>query len=476
MTSPRLAVSLLVAALAALSLLLPFALVYDPWAWLVWGREITGLELDTGSGPSWKPLPVIATTLAAPAGGAAPELWTLLARAGWLASVALAWALAARLVIPPGLSMRAAARLAPARIRRGRIAAGALAAAGVLLLHDPFTPWVRQFAGGLSEPLLVALALGAVERQLAARPGQAFALGVGAALLRPEAWPLLAVYGYVLWRRHPGLRVGLAAGALAVPLLWLGPDLIGSGDPLTGARRAREATGSAPAEALEAIGRALNLVLAGLWAAAAYAGWTAWRARERPIVVLAAGALGWIAIVAALAAAGYAGIPRFAAPAAAIACVLGGVGAVRLLALWGRAPRMSPRRRALAVACAALAVGLAVQGAIRAADVPGELRGANQFRDGVEDLFAVVAGAGGERVVACGGVTTSDFLTETALAWRLELGLGGVERRIASAPATGTSFLDADAPAEARRAVLAAGRPVAGRGRWTAYEVFCANN
>ena len=76
MPSPRLAVSLLVAALAALSLLLPFALVYDPWAWLVWGREITGLELDTGSGPSWKPLPVIATTLAAPAGGAAPELWT----------------------------------------------------------------------------------------------------------------------------------------------------------------------------------------------------------------------------------------------------------------------------------------------------------------------------------------------------------------------------------------------------------------
>jgi hypothetical protein len=73
-------------------------------------------------------------------------------------------------------------------------------------------------------------------------------------------------------------------------------------------------------------------------------------------------------------------------------------------------------------------------------------------------------------------VATSDFLTETALAWRLELGLGEVERRIASAPEAGTSFLDADAPAQARRAVLAAGVPVAHRGRWTAYEVFCANN
>ena len=50
MSPLRLAVPLTVAALAAASLLLPFAPLYDVWAWLVWGHEITGLDLDTGAG------------------------------------------------------------------------------------------------------------------------------------------------------------------------------------------------------------------------------------------------------------------------------------------------------------------------------------------------------------------------------------------------------------------------------------------
>ena len=49
-------------ALAALSLLRPWALAFDPWAWVVWGRETGRLALDTSSGPSWKPFPVLFTT------------------------------------------------------------------------------------------------------------------------------------------------------------------------------------------------------------------------------------------------------------------------------------------------------------------------------------------------------------------------------------------------------------------------------
>ncbi len=48
--------------LAALSLLGPSSPTYDPWAWIIWGREITHLDLTTTSGPSWKPLPVFFTT------------------------------------------------------------------------------------------------------------------------------------------------------------------------------------------------------------------------------------------------------------------------------------------------------------------------------------------------------------------------------------------------------------------------------
>ena len=48
-------------AIAALSLLETSAPTYDPWAWIIWGREIMHLDLDTVSGPSWKPLPVLFT-------------------------------------------------------------------------------------------------------------------------------------------------------------------------------------------------------------------------------------------------------------------------------------------------------------------------------------------------------------------------------------------------------------------------------
>jgi len=38
--------------LSALSLLLPWAIAFDPWAWISWGRDITHLSLDTSDGPS----------------------------------------------------------------------------------------------------------------------------------------------------------------------------------------------------------------------------------------------------------------------------------------------------------------------------------------------------------------------------------------------------------------------------------------
>jgi hypothetical protein len=60
----------------ALSLLvLPAGVGSDAWAWLVWGRELIGLELDPTNGPSWKPLPVVLTTPLALLGDAAPLAW-----------------------------------------------------------------------------------------------------------------------------------------------------------------------------------------------------------------------------------------------------------------------------------------------------------------------------------------------------------------------------------------------------------------
>ncbi|MEM1333545.1 MAG: hypothetical protein AAGG08_08820, partial [Actinomycetota bacterium] len=71
-------------AIATVSLLIPTALGFDPAAWLVWGREIAALDLDTTAGPSWKPLPVVLTTPISLVGAAAPEVWTVVGRAAGL--------------------------------------------------------------------------------------------------------------------------------------------------------------------------------------------------------------------------------------------------------------------------------------------------------------------------------------------------------------------------------------------------------
>ena len=65
---------------------LPSTPSYDPWAWIVWGREIGSgaFTFATNGGPSWKPLPVVFTTVFGLFGGAAPKLWLIAARAGGL--------------------------------------------------------------------------------------------------------------------------------------------------------------------------------------------------------------------------------------------------------------------------------------------------------------------------------------------------------------------------------------------------------
>ena len=85
LTGGRLYVALggLALIIAGFTLLIPSTPSYDPWAWLVWGREIAHANLHTTGGPTWKPLPVIFTTVFALFGGAFASL-LLQAMAGWL--------------------------------------------------------------------------------------------------------------------------------------------------------------------------------------------------------------------------------------------------------------------------------------------------------------------------------------------------------------------------------------------------------
>ena len=76
------ALVLVALAVGGFSLLIPSTPSYDPWAWLVWGREIIHANLHTTGGPTWKPLPVVFTTILALFGKAQPDLWLVIARNG----------------------------------------------------------------------------------------------------------------------------------------------------------------------------------------------------------------------------------------------------------------------------------------------------------------------------------------------------------------------------------------------------------
>jgi hypothetical protein len=381
---------------AALSLLLPWALAFDPQAWIVWGRDASRFALDTSGGPSWKPLPVVVTTPLALTGDPAPALWLVVARAGGLLALAGTWALAARL---------------------GGTAAG-VAAAAVMAL-SPW--WLFNTALGNSEGLLAAAGLWAVLAHLDGRRRAALALGTAAALLRPEAWPFLGVYGLWLWRRDRAARPAVAAAAVDVPLLWLGPDVLGIGGALSASRAARgePSQGSAALEdvpGLAVLADAVSLLTVPA-SVAAVAGTIAGPPLAR---VLAAAAAAWIAIVAVMAQAGYAGNPRYLVAAMAFGCVLAGAGAARIL------PRAAP----LAAAAVVVAVG-----AVTAGDLRDQVRDVGARADRRAALPDLVAAAGGrDAIVACAPVRTAPDV-RPLVAWELDIAMLGIDRPPAPAGA-----------------------------------------
>ncbi len=376
-TAPRgLALPLLAAAaaaIAALSLLLPSQPSYDPWAWLLWGRELAAGDLDTAEGPAFKPLAVAVTTVLAASGDAAPTAWLWVARTGALLAV--------------GLGARVAWRLGG-----GALGAG-LAAGGVALTAG----FAWHGAVGNAEGLTLALGLGAVDRALDGRPRAALALGAAAALLRPEAYVLVLAGG--LWLAPRRCRWVLGAVAVLVPLAWVLPEWVGSGDPLRSGARAQVPNPGQPATAavpaLASLEAALGLVLAPLLvAAAAAAAWAAWAGGAvRRVALLGAAWLGEVALMAQLA--GTSGEPRYALPGAALLAVAGAAALARL-------PHPALVRAAAALVAVAAVVRLDAAGA--------ELERAGDEAELYAALPEAVARAGGARaVLACGAPVTGRY-------------------------------------------------------------------
>jgi hypothetical protein len=407
-------------ALASLSLVLPSEPSYDPWAWLVWGRELAHLELDTAGGPSWKPLPVALLAAASPLGDdLSVALWVVLARAGALLALALAFRLAARLAGGPP----------PLRVLAGTVAAVALA----------LTPDWFQFAAHASEaPLAVALMLWAVERHLEERPGQALVLGAVVCLMRPELFPFLALYAAWIGRAAPERRWLVAALMVAIPLAWVAPEWIGSGSPLDGGSQARSephwslSHADQPwLRALERVhnhaGLAIELLAAAALAAALARG-------QRALLALGAAAATEAALFVAMTQAGFSGNPRYVLPALTVLCVLGGVGAARAAEagpeVARRAGEGARSSRLVGAALALLLVALLAAPFVagRGERLAVEAREVGDRMELQRDLARAVDAAGGAEALRALGSATTNRALHTRLAWELGRPIQEVER------------------------------------------------
>jgi hypothetical protein len=404
--------------LAALSLLLPSVPTQDSWSWIVWGREVLHFDLDTTSGSSWKPLPVLFTTVFSIFGDAAPELWLMVARAGGLLAVLFAYRIASKL----------------AGVGAG-VLAGVVAAVSMLSAD-----WLRYLAHGNVEPLSAGLVLGAVDRGLDGHRHQALFLGFLAALGRPEIFPFLLLYALFVFFRRGTNRIVIAVLLLAIPALWLGGDWWGAGDPFYGsskaagfkerqehraeavARRGSEGKGLT-ASATPGVGNTLkgasNILMIPVQIAAVVGIFFAWRRRRKEALVLAAGAVALILIVAAMVELGYGGSPRFLFPAAGLVCVLAGYGVAEAARAAGGGWK------------SALVVALVV-----AATVPLFVTRVGTFGDRADDIElradlqdhldeAVDAAGGGDKLRSLGHARINPSFAHQ-LAWDLELPMGEV--------------------------------------------------
>ena len=448
MTSWRVYVALAVASLAlgALSVRYPSTPSYDPWGWLLWGREVIHLSLNTVGANSFKPFPLLFTIPFALFGKAQPDLWLVVARAGAIFAVAMAFKLAARLTIWFGASPAGRQGVSRLIAHGPAVLAGTVAALSMLITPQ----YIRNAALGYSECLGAGLVLLAVDRHLDEKPRQAFVLGFFPALDRPEIWAFWGLYGLYLWRRDPGARKLIVALFAAVPVLWFLPEYWGSGHFFRGVNRAlhpranaatftkcpfctemktalhlslsrvKIVAGVLAVGSVIAVGRALRGRVRGL-------GLELREQARRPtgvVIVLAVMAIVWFVEISAMTQMGFSGNQRYLIIGGALVVVLGGVGwglaAWKLGELLGRLIRPAPGAAVASLAVAAVFFLLPnwAGSAFSIGKLDHALRYQGELR---QDLTTILNRAGGaKKVLACGTVESEKFQKQM-VAWYLDV-------------------------------------------------------
>ncbi len=305
----------LAAVLSAVSLLwVGEATSRDTNNWLIWARQLSlGHSLDfTGGVPSWKPLPVL---FAAPFARVSPDLSNIV----WLWLVRFCWL---------GCSILLAALI---RNSYGRFGAAVAAALPLAL-----PAWFAFALMGDSEPVAVALGLGAVILAMESRIRAATALLIAAGLLRPELWLFIVALNLWQWRRDK--RIAITNLLVAAAILFIGwslvPAIAGGGWAQAASRASTRLLVGNQADGFLSLlpTRAWLLVLIGVVGV--------WLRRDRQLALFGLACIALPIEVEVMSWFGFSGLDRYVMPGAIGLCAFAGVGAATLVGLtqasWAR--------------------------------------------------------------------------------------------------------------------------------------------
>jgi hypothetical protein len=382
---------------------------FDPYGWLVWGRQTVAGNLDTNAAPSWKPLPYLFTAPFGLFGHYQLWLWMITSLAVSLAGAVFAGRIAYR------LTPHDSERRWPAYV------AAAFAALALLGLSS----YWHYMLSSQSDPMIVALCLAAIDCHLCGRYRWAYTLGALAALGRPEVWLFLGLYTIWAWLRVPEMRWLIVVEIVLVVLLWFGIPALTSRTPFVAASNALGSGRRLRSDRVfGTIGRFLDLNTAMIELAALIAVAIAIVRRDRVTVALAAGICAWVLVEIAFSLHGWPGLGRYMFEPAGVLVALAGAGIGALLVEGRRISR------------AASWAGIALVAVIVLALVPPALSRARSEHRDIRDqrlrtaqigkLTGVISRLGGpSRLEPCGEPLTR-LEYQTILAWNLHVNVAAV--------------------------------------------------
>jgi hypothetical protein len=396
---------------------------FDPYGWLVWGRQTVAGNLDTNAAPSWKPLPYLFTAPFGLFGHYQLWLWMVTSLAVSLGGAVFAARIAYRLTLRDG---------SDSEDRWPGWVAAAFAAAAYFGLSS----YWHYMLSAQSDPMIVTLCLAAIDCHLGGRYRWAFVLGALASLGRPEVWLFLGLYSIWAWLRVPSMRWLIVCGVVVLLLLWFGIPALTSRSPFVAGSNALGSGRRLRSDRVfGTIGRFLDLNSVVVLLTALLAVVIGVLRRDRIVLALAAGACAWVIVEIAFSLHGWPGLARYMFEPAGVVVALAGVAVGWVLAL---APRISRQAGWAGVALVVVIVAALVPTAVsRARDEHRDIRGQRTRTAEIGKLTSVVASFGGPgRFKPCGEPLTR-LEYQTILAWTLHVNVAAVGYKYGPAIASG---------------------------------------